>query len=183
MSTNQSAVEHDVRVVRIVDQMREYAFPHASFRPSREARMKRFPFAVAFRQIMPVCARTQNPKHAIHKQPIVLAAAARVACLAGEEVRNPPPLRIRQFVALRHRSLRSKSVQRPMNHSATPFGIPECRLDLALGKTRRSFRRGDWRCRKARRMARAAHAPQRPCVYFDERSIVQRLRFPQHVRA
>lgn len=92
MGANDRAVDHQILVVAVRRQCLEHPLPYAGMAPAAETLMHRLPFAVAFRQVAPVGARTQDPKTTIDKHPVVRAAASGIANLARQQGGNPQPL-------------------------------------------------------------------------------------------
>jgi hypothetical protein len=102
MGPDQGGVEHDVLVIRILDEGCKDALPDAPVGPSAEALVDALPLAVALGKVVPVRTGAQHPETGVHKQPVVLSCAPRVALFARQKRRDPPPLRIAQLIPLRH---------------------------------------------------------------------------------
>ena len=67
---------------------------------------------------MPMRARVQHLQRHVHKQVVVGRRAAWIARLAGKKIGDALPLRVRQFIPLRH-PLRPRQTSRDaMNQSS-----------------------------------------------------------------
>ena len=103
------AIDHDVLEIRITPQGLENPLPNALLRPPIEALEHAVPMPKFCRQIAPRRARPQYPKHGINKQTIVVAVSASVALLARNQIRDKPPLCVRQFASNQDRLLKLRS--------------------------------------------------------------------------
>src|SRR5690349_64319 len=91
--------------------------------------MQRLPLAVALWNVVPMRSRAQNPKHAIHEQTVVYAAAAGITCLSRQQPFDALPLRAAQFISTCHPSL-SRSNLEAYESCINAILNPECRLVL-----------------------------------------------------
>ena len=89
MGANDRAVDHQILIVSISRERLKHSFPYACMAPAAEALVYGLSFAVPLWQIVPMGARTQNPKAAIDKQAVVRASASRIASLSRQQARNP----------------------------------------------------------------------------------------------
>ena len=105
MCPHDGCVDHHMFKVGIVGQGLEKTLPNAFTRPSSEAHVDAVPITELGRQIAPRRARSQNPQHAIHKQPIVPACPPFVAFLARHQLLNTHPLSVREFAPNQDRLL------------------------------------------------------------------------------
>lgn len=62
MGANDRAVDHQILVVAVCCQRLEHPLPYAGMAPAAETLMHRLPFAIALRQVAPMCAGAQNPQ-------------------------------------------------------------------------------------------------------------------------
>jgi hypothetical protein len=123
MGANQRAIEHQILVPSIGRQDLEDALPNASLGSAGEALVDALPFALALRQIVPMRARAQHPKTAVHEQPVIRRRPARIGLLARQKLANPIPLRIRQLVSLDHHPAANHMIPSKMNQHSSGLRI------------------------------------------------------------
>jgi hypothetical protein len=71
MGADDCTVDHEICAVAVGGERIEYPLPHAGMTPSAETAMDRLPPTIAFRQIAPMRARSQNPQTSVHKQAVI----------------------------------------------------------------------------------------------------------------
>jgi hypothetical protein len=113
-------VDDQVFEVRIIGQGLEKTLPNPGPRPAPEAPVDTVPRAEVSGQIAPRRAGARDPQDGIDKQPRVCARATGIALLAGNQRRNPRPLRVAQQPPNQDRLLQ-KAV---LNHNFPEMGIP-----------------------------------------------------------
>ena len=97
--TNETSVDANIVIVRIIVQVLEDAFPDTVLGPACEALVHGLPFPIPLRKIVPVRAGTQNPEYPVAEIEVIAPRTAWVSDLAGQNARDPLPLVRRQFVA------------------------------------------------------------------------------------
>ena len=88
MSANDRAVDHKVLIVAIGRQRLEDTFPHIGMAPATEVLMHSLPLAIAFRQVTPMCTRTQDPEATVDEHPVVSAGPTGTASPARKQRRD-----------------------------------------------------------------------------------------------
>src|SRR6516164_10419 len=58
VGSDEGGIEHQVLVLRVIDESREHPLPDARLRPAREARVDALPFAVSLGQLVPLRSRS-----------------------------------------------------------------------------------------------------------------------------
>ena len=87
MNLDVAGVDHQPLKVRIVDNRIQQLVPDASIPPAAKAAMGVLPVTVIRRQVPPRSPSTQNPKHRVQKQPVVLGRPSPF-CLAAQAKRG-----------------------------------------------------------------------------------------------
>src|SRR5690606_4270146 len=103
MRPHNSAVDHQVGVLGILNQHREDFRPYLRRGPTAEASMGVLPISVPLGQIPPWGAGAQYPQYRIDELPIVFGGDAYRIGSARQQVFDLLPLTIRQFVSLHWR--------------------------------------------------------------------------------
>ena len=96
MRPHDGGVDDQVFEVWIFNQRIEKTLPNALLCPSAEALEDAVPATKFLGQIAPWCSGTNQPKHSVYKQSIVLTVAPSVTFLTRNKRLNAPPLRVRK---------------------------------------------------------------------------------------
>ena len=134
VSAEQGRVEHEIRVVAVLDQRGKHLVPNGGLGPSGEALLQRLPLAVALRKVAPVRGVAQHPTAGLYQQQGVSGGASGIRRLPRQHRRGsfaPPSGSTRNASA--EAASHSETSNLDRNEPALMGAVkPECRLVLGV---------------------------------------------------